>query len=43
MEIRAFNTVITPFQMEVTFRVMVPDGYENGERNYPVLYMKRDG
>ena len=39
MEIRAFNTVITPFQMEVTFRVMVPDGYENGERNYPVLYM----
>lgn len=39
MKIDVFNTTMTPFGRETTFRVMTPDGYEDGDRLYPVLYM----
>jgi predicted alpha/beta superfamily hydrolase len=39
MKVEAYKTTLTPFDTDVTFRVMVPDGYEVGDRHYPVLYM----
>ncbi len=39
MNIQVYQTKLTPFGVDVTFRVMTPDGYEEGARNYPVLYM----
>ena len=39
MKIEAFQTTLTPFGTDVTFRVMTPNGYEAGDRHYPVLYM----
>jgi predicted alpha/beta superfamily hydrolase len=39
MKIDTFKTKLTPFNRDVTFRVMMPDGYEEGDRLYPVLYM----
>lgn len=39
MTIDLYQTTLTPFNAEVTFRVMTPNGYEAGEKHYPVLYM----
>ncbi|MDR0761258.1 MAG: alpha/beta hydrolase [Treponema sp.] len=39
MKIDVFKTILSPFNRDVTFRVMTPDGYEEGDRLYPVLYM----
>ena len=39
MKIEVFQTKLTYFDRDVTFRVMTPDGYEEGDRLYPVLYM----
>lgn len=39
MKIDVFNTIMSPFGRETTFRVMTPDGYEQGDRLYPVLYV----
>lgn len=39
MKIDVFQTCLTPFHRDVAFRVMTPDGYEAGDRLYPVLYM----
>ncbi|MDR3284628.1 MAG: alpha/beta hydrolase [Treponema sp.] len=39
MKIETFQTNLTPFNRDVTFRVMTPDGYEVGDRLYPALYM----
>jgi predicted alpha/beta superfamily hydrolase len=39
MKIEEFQTRLTPFNRDVAFRVMTPDGYEQGDRLYPVLYL----
>ena len=39
MKIDVFQTKLTPFDRDVTFRVMTPDAYDDGDRLYPVLYM----
>jgi predicted alpha/beta superfamily hydrolase len=39
MKIDVFQTRLTPFDRDVTFRVMTPDAYEEGDRLFPVLYM----
>ncbi|MDR2483997.1 MAG: alpha/beta hydrolase [Treponema sp.] len=39
MKIDVFQTKLTPFDRDVTFRVMTPDSYEKDDRLYPVLYM----
>ena len=39
MKLDVFQTKLTPFRRDVTFRVMTPNGYEEGDRLYPVLYM----
>ena len=39
MKIDVFETKLTPFDRPVTFRVMTPNSYEDGDRLYPVLYM----
>ena len=39
MKIDVFQTKLTSFNRDVTFRVMTPDAYEEGDRLYPVLYM----
>jgi len=39
MKIGVFQTKLIPFNRDVAFRVMIPDGFEEGSRFYPVLYM----
>ncbi|GHT68724.1 hypothetical protein FACS1894110_16930 [Spirochaetia bacterium] len=39
MKIDVFQTKLTTLNRDVTFRVMTPNGYEEGDRLYPVLYM----
>jgi predicted alpha/beta superfamily hydrolase len=39
MNIDTFQTSLTPLKRDITFHVMTPDGYEEGDRLYPVLYM----
>lgn len=39
MKIDVFEAKLSPFNRDVTFRVMTPNGYEEGDRLYPVLYM----
>jgi predicted alpha/beta superfamily hydrolase len=39
MHIDIFQSKLTPFNRDVMFRVMTPNGYEEGDRLYPVLYM----
>ena len=39
MKTEVFQTKLTPFDRDVTFRVMTSNGYEEGDRLYPVLHM----
>ena len=39
MKIETLNFCITPLDREVKVRVFTPDGYESGEKQYPVLYV----
>lgn len=39
MKIDVYQTKLTPFCRDISFRVMTPDGYEKGDKLYPVLYM----
>ncbi|MDR2134148.1 MAG: alpha/beta hydrolase [Treponema sp.] len=39
MNIDIYRTKTGLLEQEITFRVMTPDGYEEGDRLYPVLYM----
>lgn len=37
--IRKFETTITPFALQRTIHMYLPEGYEESEERYPVLYM----
>ncbi|MBQ6450813.1 MAG: alpha/beta hydrolase [Solobacterium sp.] len=40
MDIQVYQSHIDALKRDVTFRVMTPDGYEENNRRYPVLYMQ---
>ena len=40
MDIQVYQSRIETLSRDITFRVMTPDGYEEGNRRYPVLYMQ---
>lgn len=37
--IQKFQTYITPFQLERTIHLYLPDNYDNSDEKYPVMYM----
>lgn len=39
MKIELHNTSISTLSRNVTVRIMLPNGYEDSDKKYPVLYM----